>query len=710
MSVAESLITDHYFLMNPERWQQIEQLFHSALGQDKGERAAFLAQACLGDERLHEEVESLLTSHDQATSFIEMPAGDAAAELLEERHTRLTPGTMVNRYKILSLLGKGGMGEVYLAEDTELHRRIALKMLPSNFTRDSDRVRRFMQEAQAASALNHPNIVTIHEIGQHDGVRFIVTEFIEGQTLRQQLQAGGMQLTNALDVGIQAASALDAAHAAGIVHRDIKPENIMLRRDGYVKVLDFGLAKLTEQPALKTESEAATRVHVKTNPGIVMGTVNYMSPEQARGHEVDARTDIWSLGVVLYEMVAGGVPFEGETPSHVIVALIEREPPTLAGNSEVPADVERIVMKALCKNKQERYQNASDLALDLKSLKQQLELDDRLKRSVLPDGSTNESVMKSKARTAVAAVNESGMRTVEVGPARPTSSAEYLVGEIKRHKRGVALTAAAAVIAVVTVAYFYSAKSGYFASSSEAIDSVAVLPFVNVSADPNTEYLSDGISDSIINSLSRLPALKVMSLSSVLRYKGKPMDPQAIGREQNVRAVLMGRLVQQGDNLAISTELVDVRDNRRLWGEQYNRKLSDIMVVQTEIAREISENLRLRLSSQDKKQLAKRYTDNTEAYLLYQQGRGYVRSRTRAGTEKGIKYLEEAIKKDPAYALARVWMAIAYGDASSTLPANEVRQKVESLLLKAPKRTPYWQVLGKMMGIGWLPRENANVP
>src|SRR2546425_1002843 len=360
MRVADpSLITHHYFLMNPERWQQIEQLFHSALGQDKGERAAFLAQACLGDERLHEEVESLLTSHDQATSFIEMPAGDAAAELLEERHTRLTPETMVNRYKILSLLGKGGMGEVYLAEDTELHRRIALKMLPSNFTRDSDRVRRFVREAHAASALNHPNIVTIHEIGQLNGARFIVTEFIEGQTLRQQLYAGRMSLSSAIDVAIQVASALDAAHAAGIVHRDIKPENIMLRRDGYVKVLDFGLAKLTERPAFATDSEAASQVHVNPNRGMVRGTVNYRPPEQARAQEVDARTDIGSLGVVLYEMVGGGVPFEGEPPSHVIVSLIESEPPMLAHHSEVLVELERIVTKALCKNKQERYQNAS---------------------------------------------------------------------------------------------------------------------------------------------------------------------------------------------------------------------------------------------------------------------------------------------------------------------------------------------------------------
>lgn len=305
--------------MNPERWQQVDQLFHSALERHGGERAAFLAQACIEDERLRQEVESLLSFHELATSFIEKPAGDAAAELLVERHARLTPGVMVNRYKILDLLGKGGMGEVYLAEDTELHRRIALKVLPAGFTRDSDRVRRFVREAHAASALNHPNIVTIHEIGRLDDVHFIVTEFIEGQTLREQLRAG-LRLAEALDVAIQVASALDAAHSAGIVHRDIKPENIMLRRDAYVKVLDFGLAKLAENQ-MSSQNLETGKEPVGTNPGMVMGTVNYMSPEQARGLAVDARTDLWSLGVVLYEMVTGRVPFGGETTSHVVVSI-----------------------------------------------------------------------------------------------------------------------------------------------------------------------------------------------------------------------------------------------------------------------------------------------------------------------------------------------------------------------------------------------------
>src|SRR5438876_8022488 len=523
----------------------------------------------------------------------------------------------------------------------------------------------------------------VHEVGEaKDGRHYIVMEYVEGVTLRERMTDARMKIGEVLDTAVQVASALTAAHKAGIVHRDIKPENVIVRPDGDLKVLDFGLAKLTESPAFTTDSEAATRVQVKTNPGMVMGSVQYMSPEQARGQDVDARTDIWSLGVMLYEMVTGRVPFEGETPSHVIVSLIENEPPPVARYSEVPAELERIVTKALRKKKEERYQTASDLALDLKSLKQELEVDARVKRSIDSDAN-RETKTRSNGQIARDPVDTLAARTVAVGMARPTSSAEYLVGEIKRHKRGVVLTAAAIVIAFAAVAYFFVARSGYFAASGEAIDSVAVMPFVNVNNDPNTEYLSDGISDSIINSLSQLPALKVMSLNAVLRYKGKQTDAQTVGKALNVRAVLMGRLTQQGDNISISTELVDVRDNRRLWGEQYNRKLSDIIVVQTEIAREISENLRLRLSSQEKKQLAKRYTESNEAYLDYQQGRSFVRRRTREGTEKGIKYLEEAIKKDPAFALARVWLAIAYGDPSSPLPAREVRQKVESLLLKA---------------------------
>jgi len=666
--------------MNTERWQQIDHLFHSVLEHEPGQRAMFLAQACAGDVALRDEVESLISSHEQAESFIETPASDLAAELFASGQSEVVVGQNVGPYKILSLVGAGGMGEVYLAEDTRLSRRIALKLLPQYFTINAERVWRFEQEARAVSALNHPNIVTIHEIGRVDGTHFIVTEFVDGQTLRQRMAETRMSLREALDVAVQVASALDAAHQAGIVHRDVKPENIMVRPDGYVKVLDFGLAKLTERQATTAEAEEAT---VKTNPGMVMGTVRYMSPEQARGVGVDGRTDVWSLGIVLYEMVTRHVPFEGETTSHVIVSILEEEPPSLASYSQTgPDELERIIDKALRKNREERYQAAGDLMIDLKNLKQELELEARLERSIQPETGGREAARKSEKGAAGATNQGLAAHTVDIAQAHPTSSAEYLVGEIKRHRLSASFALAAVVLIATTIAYF-----SYFArrAGGDAIDSVAVLPFVNVDNDPNKEYLSEGISDSIINNLTQLPSLKVMSLNSVLRYKGRQTDPQAVGREMNVRAVLMGRMTQRGDDLLISTELVDVRDNHRLWGEQYNRKLSDIITVQSEISRQISEKLRLRLTSAQQQQVAKHYTENTRAYELYSLGKYYLRGQTKEGMQKSIDSFEEAIKIDPNYALAYTGLSRAYftlGMRGFWLPKDS-RQKTEWAALKA---------------------------
>jgi len=671
--------------MTPERWQQINELYHDALELDANRQATFLNQACAGDAELRDEVVSLISSHDQAGSFIAEPAMKVAARVLAEDQATSLVGRRFSHYQIKSLLGVGGMGEVYLAEDTSLGRKVALKLLPAYFTRDGERLRRFEQEAHTASALNHPNILTIYEIGQVDGHHYTATEFIDGETLREHLASRRIKLDELLDVAAQVASALAAAHAAGIVHRDIKPENVMLRSDGFVKVLDFGLAKLAPRHASMSEPEAPTKSMVKTNPGMMMGTVQYMSPEQARGEDVDARTDIWSLGVVVYEMVTGRAPFAGETPSHVVVSILESQPPRLAHDSEVPAELEQIVGKALGKNRDERYQTASDLALDLKSLKQELEVEARLKLSPKPDAGTSETLTKSVGQRAVETVHQSGARTVDVAKARPTSSAEYLVGEIKRHKRGAALAAAAMILVFTTLAYsLYLNRGGeHLATSGEAIDSLAVLPFVNESADPNTEYLSDGISDSVINSLSRLPKLRVISLNAVLRYKGKQTDAQNVGRDLNVRAVLMGRFVQRGDGLAVSTELVDVRDNSRLWGEQYNRNVSDILAVQEEIARKLSERLRLRLTGEEKKQLEKQYTQNSEAYLLYSLGRYHSEKFTKEGLEKGIEYFEQAIKVDPKYALAYARLSRVHFDLQSQgfeIPKEASRRLVRAAL------------------------------
>src|SRR5437016_3623935 len=569
--------------MNPERWQQIDDLLQSAPACAFEERPAFLAQACAGDEPLRLEVESLLASHEHSGNCLETPLSQIAADLFVDSQPPSVEGQTIGLYKVLARLGAGGMGEVYLAQDPRLDRKTALKLLPAYFTKDVDRLHRFEEEARAASSLNHPNIVTIFEIGEADGHHFIASEFIDGVTLREHITASRiarngspntpLKLSEILDLAVQIGEALAAAHAAGIVHRDIKPENIMVRHDAYLKVLDFGLAKLTERPAFAIDAEGATRAPLKTNPGIVMGTVTYMSPEQARGLPVDARTDIWSLGVVLYELLTGRAPFEGETATDVILSIVEREPPPLARYSkDAPAELERIVSKALRKNKQERYQTAKDLALDLKNLKQELEVQARLERSSESGAGRGERLVTSGEQMAIVTGPQTAARTAGVGTIQPISSAEYVVSEIKSHKRSVVLGVAALVITVAAVLYF-----SYFAKSGAAIDSIAVLPFVNVSNDPNTEYLSDGLSDSIIDSLSQLPNLKkVSAFNSVLRYKGKQVDPQAVGRELNVRAVLTGRLVQRGGDLLISAELVDVKDNKRLWGGQYNRKSADI--------------------------------------------------------------------------------------------------------------------------------------
>src|SRR5262245_11536188 len=379
--------------MKPERWRQIESLYYTALERGPTERAAFLVEACAGDEELRREVESLLAAHEQSESFLATPALEVAAQVIAEDRGQTLSGRIISHYQVLSLLGAGGMGEVYLAEDTRLGRKVALKLLPQKFTQDRERVLRFQQEARAASALNHPNILTIYEIGEFEGRHFIATEFIDGQTLRM-LMGAQIKLPAALDVATQVASALAAAHEAGIVHRDIKPENIMARRDGYIKVLDFGLAKLTEQfsPDRTTvaDSDTSTKGLVHTDPGKLMGTARYMSPEQIRGREVNGRSDVFSLGVVLYEMVTGRGPFDGAAPGEVMAAVLNQEPPPLRRYTrDAPAELERIVGKALAKDCEERYQVIKDLLLDLKSLKLELEVEAKLKRAIssdAPDG------------------------------------------------------------------------------------------------------------------------------------------------------------------------------------------------------------------------------------------------------------------------------------------------------------------------------------
>lgn len=583
----------------------------------------------------------------------------------------LAAGTKLGRYEIRSKLGEGGMGEVYQALDTELNRTVAIKLLPQEFAANELRLRRFTQEAQAASALNHPHILTIYEIGSSDHTRFIATEFIDGMTLREYVRNHSLHLSEILEIGIQTASALVAAHAAGIIHRDIKPDNIMIRRDGYVKVLDFGLAKLSEPLGSATDNEAPTRAMINTHEGMVMGTPDYMSPEQAKGFELDVRTDLWSFGVVLYEMISGHGPFSGGTVNESISLILQKDPaPLTRHDGDVPAELERIVGKALRKDREERYQTAKDLLIDLRTLKRRLELDAEMDRTAQGDWDSGKSTTSLTEKT-VSQAHE------------PTaSSAEYIVSGIRRHKIAAAF-AVLVLLAVSAVIYLYL----HARNSEVAIDSIAVLPFQNRSAEADSEYLSDGLAESLIYRLSQLPDLKVSPTSSVFTYKGKEVDPVRIGKELGVSAVLSGRIVQRGDNLTISAELVDVRYNKLLWGEQYERKMSEVLQTQREIAHEIVEKLRLKVSGEEKG-LAKHYTESNEAYQLYLRGRYHWNKRSPEALHKSIEYFERAIEQDPRFALAYAGLADTYNllgapEAGGDMPPKEALPKAKAAALKA---------------------------
>jgi len=438
--------------MDRERWQQVDTIFKSALEREPVERARFLDEACAGDAALREEVESLI-AHDETASFMETPASDDAARLLAADETDALAGQIIGSYQILEKIGAGGMGEVFLALHAKTKRKVALKLLPAHFAGDEQRVRRFQQEAHAVLALNHPNIVTVYDIEHAGDTHLIASELIEGETLRCRMARAPLNLPEALDVAIQAAAALAAAHGAGVVHRDIKPENIMLRPDGYVKVLDFGLAKLTEK-ATAIDEEAPTRVLIDTAPGMVMGTVAYMSPEQARGKDMDARTDIWSLGVVLYEMLTGQLPFAGETASDVMAAILQKEPPPLARFwPEAPDAIEWIVTKTLTKEQDERYQTAKELLTDLKRLKRRLEYEAEAGRSVSPTTS-GPTTPASDGAAAHSTAEKMAASTAETATtARAASSAEYITAEIKRHKSGALVALAVFTLALAGGGY-----------------------------------------------------------------------------------------------------------------------------------------------------------------------------------------------------------------------------------------------------------------
>jgi serine/threonine protein kinase/Tfp pilus assembly protein PilF len=550
----------------------------------------------------------------------------------------IVSGKHLGRYEIRSKIGEGGMGEVYLARDLKLNRTVALKILPAEFAADEKRMQRFIQEAQTASALNHPNIVTVFEIDDDHNPPYIASEFIDGETLREGLIRERINVLETIEFAIQIASALVAAHEAGIVHRDIKPENVMIRRDGIVKVLDFGIAKVVDSRLSVIDREAPTRLGIHTQPGLVIGTAAYMSPEQARGLPIDARTDIFNLGILIYEALTERVPFGGSNMNEILASVLSDEDafPLARYAGDVPIELERIVAKLLRKNRDERYQTSKDVLVDLRRLKDDLTFE--RKRKLL----------------AVSESREARSEETSTHIAQPTSSRGAFVTANKK-------TAVVFILAVLVVLSTVAAYS-YLGSRRAAINSVAVLPFVNVDKDESSEYLCDGISESLTNDLSQLPQLKVISRTSTFVYKDKNVDLQEVGRTLGVQAVVTGRVMQRGDDLQISVELVRASDRTEMWGEQYTRKASDLQAVQSDIARSISQKLRLRLSGTEEQRLTKPATANAQAYQLYLTGLFYFRKGGVENYKKALDYYNQAVSLDPDFALAYAMMTAPYVD------------------------------------------------
>src|SRR5437773_6763311 len=550
-------------------------------------------------------------------------------------------GRTISHYRVLEKLGGGGMGIVFRAEDLRLGRHVCLKFLSEQLSKDRPAVERFQREARAASSLNHPHICTIYDVDEYDGQNFIVMEFLEGQTLKHRISGKPLGIDDVHEYGYQMADALEAAHAKAIIHRDIKPANIFLTNRGQVKLLDFGLAKLLpERKGVASLSHASTGFNNTTeeaqltSTGVAMGTVSYMSPEQVRGEELDERTDLFSMGLVLYEMSTGKQTFSGNTSGVIFEAILNRTPVRPSRwNPEISPQLEQIIDKALEKNRALRYRTASDMSADLQRLKRDTD----------------------------------SARTLQI-------SSEQAVPAVSKRRLLYFVSAGVLALAALLLGFNVGGvRDQIFPAMRRAhIDSIAVLPFINVGNDPKTEYLTDGITENLINSLTQLPNLSVMSRNTVFRYKGRDADVQRVGHDLGVRAILTRRLSQSGDQLLISVSLEDVRDSSQSWGEQYNRKLSNLVTVQQEIAADIYSRLRPKLAGEEKRLLSKRPTENVEAYQLYLQGLFYWNKWTEADFKKAADYFTQAVQKDPRYALSYAGLADTYsllGDAGYLPPS-----------------------------------------
>jgi len=666
-----------------EHWRRLEGLFYQALELEPEARAEFLDQTCGSDTQLRKQVEALLDSAQEPTGFLENPVFEAAQQIMRESpHETMVPGAELAHYKIISMLGAGGMGEVYLAEDLHLRRKVAIKMIAPEHTRDERGLRRFEHEAHAASALNHPNILTIYEFGQADGRHFIASEFIDGATLRMRLLQGKLELNAAVDITIQMASALAAAHASGIVHRDIKPENVIVRNDGIVKVLDFGIAKLNERVRETIRPGVSTAGSKTSEPGMVIGTARYMSPEQARGLPVDARSDIFSLGAVMYELVTGRSAFDGATASDLIAEILKVEPlPPVEFAPEVPHEVERIIGKALRKDRETRYQSVRDLLIDLQDFKKEAEFQAKLQLTARPRFIGSER----RARQVPPSLGIEPAKTRSGSHNRLFNDQQQRLATGLSFSRGRWLALGLVLFAMLLTGYFVVRKS-HVLSTSVQPRSLAILPFRNLKQDPESDFLGFSLADAVITKLGYIRALTVRPSSSVDKYRNQIIDSKKVAADLNVDTLLMGSFIRDGDDLRITTQLVDVKPDKILWQSTIDLKYDKLLTVQDRVSQQIIKGLELNLSPAEAANLKPENPINSQAYEYYLRGVDLYSLNEFAAA---IQLLEKSAAMEPNYAPTWAHLGRAYTtNASLRFGGRQDYSKAQAAYEKAIALSP----------------------